>query len=203
MSRARKLGLWALAVAAGAACSDGGTITSLPEERVLMSAHAGAVIDVSGDWLWTQEEKLSFPAWVARDIFGIDPEGPTTQARCTVTGTMTLEQVDDAFSGVSVRTGGECSTSGGQVFSGSESGGPRPGFDGQIHGRNMAWQELAAGGTVACSMRAVISAIDGTTAIELRGGGPCVVPGHPKSVIPLDPPPGGHQTVLSWRATRP
>jgi hypothetical protein len=203
MPGARNLGLWALAVAASAACSDGGTLTGLPEGQLLMSAHAGAAIDVSGDWLWSSEEKLSFPVWVAQGIFGIDPEGPTTQARCTATGTMTLEQVDRIFSGVSVRTGGECVTPGGQVFSGVTGGASEPGFDGEINGRNLSWQEFVAAGMVACSMRAVISAFDGTTAIELSGGGPCIVPGHPKSVIPLDPPPGGHQTILSWSATRP
>jgi hypothetical protein len=203
MSGARKLVLWALAVASTAACSDSGTIATAPDARLLMSAHAGATIDVSGEWLWSREEMLSFPAWVAEDIFGIEPEGPTTHARCTGTGTLTLEQVGGTFSGVGQGTDGECITSGGQVFSGAAPGAPRPVFDGKIHGRSLEWQELSAGGSVACSMHAVISEFDGTTAVALSGGGPCVVPGHPQSMIPLDPPPGGHQTVLSWSATRP
>lgn len=168
------------------------------------TTHANApAIDVSGEWVWSRELSLIFPVWVAQGVFGIEPEGPSTSARCTGSGTMTLVQNGSSFSGVSQNTEGQCVTRGGQVFPGVAPDLPQPVEDGVIRGRSLNLHLIAAGGSLDCTSHAVVTELDGGTATALRGGGPCIIPGHPKSAVPLDPPPGGTQTILSWTAERP
>jgi hypothetical protein len=168
-----------------------------------LSAHANtpASADVGGDWRWSVELALSFPDWVAAGVFGIQPEGPITTARCAMTGTMTLIQDDDTFTGTSLITGGGCLTRGGQAFMGIVA--PEAIVDGRITGRSLGWRQVVAGGLVACRLHAVIADEQAGLATVLDGGGPCIVPGHPKLDDPFDPPPGGTQSILSWTAVRP
>ena len=204
MSGRRKF-MWAVALVSLAGCADRDVSAPLlgesDESRAASVALSAGVIDISGEWVWSQELVLILPAWAAEQFFGIQPEGATTHSRCTGSGTMMLVQTGDSFSGSSQSTAGQCVTRGGQVFAGVGAGIPQPIVDGKIQGRSLAFHRLGAGGSVDCLYHAVIS-LTGSLATELAGGGPCVVPGHPKSTVPLDPPPGGTQTVLSWTAVR-
>jgi hypothetical protein len=49
----------------------------------------------------------------------------------------------------------------------------------------------------------VVSASVGGVATILKGTGRTVVPGHPHSPVPLDPPPAGTSTMIAWEAIRP
>lgn len=200
MSESRTFVAVAIGIALIAGCSETEITEASPDRSPLMSAHGGASIDISGDWLWSREEHLIFPAWVAELIFGIQPEGPTTSARCSGSGTMSLVQTGNTFSGVATSEGGQCTTRGGQVFAGVAPN--EPIVDGQIRGKSVRFHLIGAGGSVDCAMHAVISEIQAGTASALTGGGHCIVPGHPKSPIPLDPPPGGVQNEASFTANR-
>lgn len=185
-----------------AACSDTSiTDVSSPERELRLSAHGGAAaaVDVSGEWLWSSRERLILPEWAATLVFGIQPEGPRTSAICESSGTMTLVQEGAAVSGERVRTSVECVTRGGQVF-GDASGLPVPLVNGEIRGRSLVIQFSA--NMVDCTLRASIT-VNGQAATALSGGGTCIVPGHPRSNVPLDPPPGGVDKILSFTTMRP
>lgn len=200
----RKLFALAIALASLAACSDGGITDVSPAANPLMGVHAngGASIDLRGQWTWSDAETLILPAWAMAIAFPtVEAEGPTTHIRCESTGTMTLEQIGNEFSGESVRTTHECVTRGGQVFGGGAAAFlPQPITDGQIRGRSIVMHRF--GNNTNCVYHGVISGVQGGTATALNGGAQCIVPGHPKSVLPLDPPPGGVDKVLEWTAVR-
>lgn len=166
-----------------------------------------AVIDVSGSWIWSREEKLTIPAWVVIDLLepanpGLTPEGPMTQATCTGSGTLTLVQADATFSGVLTQTAHACVTTGGQGFLDPGWFVPVPVADGNVRGRSL--RMLLDGFAVDCSYHAAISEIQAGVAMELNGAGECIIPGHPKSDVPgFDPPPGGVSKTRSWTAVRP
>ncbi|HSJ30535.1 MAG TPA: hypothetical protein VK933_03815, partial [Longimicrobiales bacterium] len=185
-----------------AACSDTSiTDVSSPERELRLSAHgADAAIDVSGEWLWSDRERLILPEWAATLVFGIQPEGPRTSAICEGSGTMTLVQEGAVVSGEWVRTSQQCVTRGGQVFD-SAPFLPAPLVNGEVRGRNLVIQ-FGGGNAVDCTFRASIT-VNGQAATALSGGGTCIVPGHPKSNVPLDPPPGGVDKILSFSAVRP
>lgn len=207
MSKARHFSALAIGLAWASGCSDPGIMentsaaSAAPAAVLGVQANSAPSADVGGDWLTTIELALTFPDWVAVGVFGIQPEGPITSARCAGPGIMTLAQNGDAFSGTAMITGGGCVTRGGQTFVGLVT--PEAIVDGRIAGQSLTWQQLVAGGLVECSMHAVIAEAEAGTATVLDGGGPCVVPGHPSLADPLDPPPGGTQTMLSWMAVRP
>lgn len=157
--------------------------------------------DVSGSWNWSRVEQLTFPAWVATDIIGIQPEGPTTVARCQGSGTMSLIQADASFTGTFVQTAQECTTQGGQAFQDPAAFVPVAIDEGRIRGQSIGL--LLDGVVVDCLYHAVISEVQAGVALALAGVGRCIVPGHPKSELPLDPPPAGTSTTLSWEAWRP
>lgn len=196
--------LWALVVATLvlAGCSDESLIA--PEigtngTAALQSAKP-ALIDVGGTWSWSRTEHLTFPAWVAVGIFGIEPEGPTTTARCEGSGRMSLVQTGATFTGQILATANECVTRGGTVFANPPVFTPDDIKDGKVHGNSISM--LIDDQEVACIYRAVATDTDGNQAIALKGGGACIVPGQPKSQVPLDPPPGGTSTTLSFTAVR-
>lgn len=159
-----------------------------------------AGLDVSGSWSWSREEHLTFPEWVAQTVLGILPEGPTTTARCEGSGTMTLAQVGASLTGSFEQTAHECVTKGGQVFQDPGAFSPVAITDGELHGRSLSI--LLDGVLIDCRYHAVAKDVEGNTAVTLDGGGSCIVPGHPKSEIGLDPPPGGTSKTLSFTAVR-
>ncbi len=205
MPRTRYFCALVIGLASVSGCSDHGITENtsiVPRATSALSpqVNAAASADVDGDWLWTVELALSVPDYVAAGVFGIQPEGPMTRARCAFTGTMTLAQAADAFTGSALITAGECVTRGGQTFVGIVA--PEVIEDGRIRGHSLEWRQLVAGGLVACSIHAVITEELAGTATVLEGAGPCFVPGHPRLNDPFDPPPGGTQTILSWTAVR-
>jgi hypothetical protein len=208
MLRLRKSIPVAIVLIAVAGCADGGIsgVAGMSSGRGSLAAgltSAGSGADVAGDWQWSQELVLILPAWAAQGIFGIQPEGPTTYSRCSATGAMTLSQTGSTFTGTSQATSGQCVTKGGQIFLGVAPAQPQPIVGGMIRGRSLQMHRIGAGGSVDCTSHGVITEVQDGEATALKGGGPCIVPGHPKSNVPLDPPPGGVQTVLTWTAVRP
>lgn len=163
----------------------------------------GSVVDVSGDWNWSDVSHLTLPVFVA-ELTGIEPEGPITHARCEAAGTMTLTQTGTSFGGVAMTNFQQCVTLGGQVFSSPDAGLPKAVGDGRIRGASVRFS-FSNVVVTPCPYHAVISGVQDGVARALRGGGRCVVPGHPQSESPvmLDPPPGGTSKTLRWVAVRP
>jgi hypothetical protein len=210
MTRSSKLLALTIAAAWLAGCSDGGITDVSWAERTeqagvgSLKANAGPTPDLGGSWNWSSEEHLTFPAWVAATVFGFTPseiEGPIMSARCENAGTMTLVQADGTFTGVLTRTMHQCVTKGGQPFQDPGAFGSVAIADGQIRGRSVHF--LRAGVMLDCPRYGVISEVEGGVAIAMKGTGRCIVPGHPKSRVPLDPPPAGTSKALSWHAVRP
>lgn len=197
--------LAAVAALVLAGCAGDGPV-ALDSERSMaasasMAQSPGAPLDISGSWVWTREEHLNLSAWAAANIFGIQPEGPMTIARCTFVGTMEVIQTGTTFEGAYDLTGGGCVTRGEEPFAGP-SGPPEP-FTGRITGRSVRlWID---GFLVDCVHHAVVSKAQGNRAVAMEGSaGRCIIPGHPKSTVPgFDPPPAGTEVFTSWLATRP
>ena len=171
---------------------------SLPVPRM---ANVAAVADISGQWNWTREEYLTFPAWVAPIIFGVLPEGPTTTARCSLTGVMTVIQTGTTFTGSYGATTSSCVTKGGQQFS-LVLDPPEP-ITRRIAGKSVRFE--IDGIMVDCVHHGVITEEQGGVAARIRGSsGRCIIPGHPKSEVPgFVPPPAGTEVFTSWVAFRP
>lgn len=184
-----------------ASCSDQVSDPTAPTSRSSPSPSA-ALVDVSGLWNWSNEERLTMPEIVAA-MFGIPPEGPITQIRCESSGTMVLTQVGSSFSGPAERTSISCETKGGFAFL------PGPQFapvffdveDGRIRGNSIHF--VFGGAPLPTPSHGVVSASVGGVATVLKGTGRTIVPGHPHSPVPVDPPPGGTSTMIAWEATRP
>lgn len=181
-------------------CSGEGPLaTSSAADRSLQAA---VVPDLGGAWSWSNVEQLTLPAFVA-EMFGIPVEGPITHVRCEGSGTMTLNQVGTSFDGVIVRTDTICRTKGGFEFE------PSPGLsppasdvvDGTIRGRSIHFMTVA--GPLFSPHHGTIAAVENGLATELRATGRTIVPGHPQSPVPVDPPPGGTSKTILWEAVRP
>lgn len=186
------------AVLALSACSSDARLSTEPGADPLLNSKPDP-IDVSGSWSWSKFEQLTFPAWVAVDIFGIEPEGPVTTARCEGAGTLSIVQDGQTFTGTSLTTAVSCETSGGQLFVDPTSFIPSP-VTGTVSGRSVRF--TSDGVVVDCDYHAAIRSVAGGTATQLSGGSRCVLPGHPQSEIPADPPPGGTSGSLFWSASR-
>lgn len=198
MTRSRFLPLLAGAFVLSG-CADHTAPFAPAPEAPRLSAHQ-SVVNVSGSWSWSAIEQLTFPAWVAEGIFEIDPEGPTTLARCTGSGTLTLVQDGASFTGTMQHTAAECVTKGGQAFVDALAFVPRPVTGGEVTGRKIRF--TTDGVVVDCQYGAVIAQMDNSVALSLEGRSHCTLPGHPHSQIPADPPPGGTSRSLSWTAVR-
>ena len=194
------------AVPALAGCSGTSPTDPQPEAggpevaSVSSSAQAAMVVDLVGSWIWTSEEHLTFPAFVAEVIIGIQPEGPNTTARCSNVGTMTLIQSGASFTGTANRTAHECVTKGGQVFQDPGAFAPIAIEGGEIRGRSVRFLFT---GQLDCPHHGSLSNVQNGVATALKGGGRCIIPGHPESGAPLDPPPLGTSKTLDWQALRP
>jgi hypothetical protein len=166
------------------------------------AAHAGAPVDVTGTWAWSSTELLTLPPFVAEFIFGIQPEGPVTQLRCDTSGTMTLDGDERTFSG-STTQAPTCRTGRGVVFVSPPAATP-PALqvvDGSLNGHSIKFT-LVDDEFTSCSFNGVITDFDQGVATGLRATGRCIIPGHPKSPAPLDPPPAGTSKTIQWTATR-
>ena len=164
---------------------------------------AASIPDLSGSWSVSGTGYLTFPPFVA-PVFGIEPEGPVTHLRCQGSGTMQLVQSGSTFSGLFTRTAITCETGGGLVFVP-----PPTAFaptlevaDGVITGRGLHFLLGSVAG-LGCPHNGAITNVDAGTATEIRANGRCIIPGHPKSPAPLEPPPAGTSHETSFIATRP
>lgn len=172
-----------------------------PAGRSDVSLAGPEIVDISGTWNWSNVEKLTAPAFVA-GMFGIPVEGPITRFRCRSSGTMTLSQVGNFFGGPVERTAISCVTAGGIVFV------PPPAFspsffdleDGTIRGKSIGF--VFGGSPLPTPSHGVISNVEDGAATALRATGRTIVPGHPKSPLPQDPPPAGTSTMIRWEAVR-
>jgi hypothetical protein len=174
---------------------------SSPDSPTAPSTMEASVPDVSGAWSWSATQHLTAPPFVAALIFGIEPEGPITQLRCESSGTMDLVQNGVAFNGSATQTV-SCVTGGGHAFAPPPMAAP-PSFEvagGRVTGNAIHF--FFGAGELPCPYSGVITASDGATATTLNATGRCIVPGHPKSPAPLDPPPAGTSKTVTWTATR-
>jgi hypothetical protein len=163
-----------------------------------------SVPDVSGAWTTTGAAHLTVPSSVVNRLFGIEPEGPITHLRCEGSSSMQLVQSGTTFSGVATRTAITCETGNGHIFVP-----PPTAFaptteiaDGVITGRGLHFLIGSVAG-LGCPHNGAITGVDSGTATEIRASGRCIIPGHPKSPAPLDPPPLGTSHDTSFVATRP
>jgi hypothetical protein len=164
---------------------------------------ASSVPDVSGAWVWAAAGHLSVPAFVVQRLFEIEPEGPITHLRCESWGTMQLSQTGTTFSGSATRTAVTCETGRGHVFAPPVMAFPNslPVADGVITGRAIHFLIGSVAG-VGCPHNGAITSVDSGTATTLRATGRCILPGHPQSPAPVDPPPSGTSHDTSFVATR-
>lgn len=201
MYRLRSFFVIALGPAWFAGCGTGDVVAPAAADPAVLSFDlpTDAPADISGVWSLSRVLQVTAPDWVAQLVFGIEPEGPVTLFRCASSGSLTLSQADGGFTGTAEWTANLCETNGGQVFS---AGSPPIAIDGHISGRSLHFDWTEAG-MLSCPHRAVSTQIVDGTAVHLSGTGRCIVPGHPLSPVPLDPPPAGTSKVLVWEAVRP
>lgn len=188
----------ALALLGGCAGDD---ITGTPSIAPLTALVPTGTADVSGAWLWSNAEEVSFPRFLAM-LLGVVPEGDLTHGRCESAGSMTLNQAGATFDGTAMRLLNSCITEGGQPFS-------QPGTafditDGRITGASIRFS-FASETVTPCPHHARITALHDGAAVALSGKGRCILPGHPRSESPLqaDPPPQGRSRTTLWEAVRP
>lgn len=182
-------------------CSDEGPLATPFSDGQSLEG-AGAVADIGGSWDWSNLEQLTLPVFVA-EMFNIPVEGPITHVRCESSGTMEITQIGASFSGSLVREAATCETNGGFDFV------PPPDFspssldlvDGSIRGRSIRFTTV--GGPLFSPYHGVLSAIESGVATAMKATARTIVPGHPKSPVPLDPPPAGTSKTISWEAERP
>lgn len=162
-----------------------------------------SVPDVSGAWAWAAAGRLTVPASVVQRLFEIEPEGPITHLRCESSGTMQLSQTGASFSGSATRTAVTCETGRGHVFEPAVMAFPNslPVADGVITGRAIHFLIGSVGG-LGCPHNGAITRLDGGKATTLTASGRCILPGHPQSPAPVDPPPLGTSHDTSFVATR-
>jgi hypothetical protein len=72
--------------------------------------------------------------------------------------------------------------------------------DGGLTGHAVKFRFVA--GDLSCPYDGVITDVDQGMATALRATGRCIIPGHPQSPVPLDPPPAGTSKTIVWTATR-
>ena len=163
-----------------------------------------AVPDVSGSWNWSASGHLTVPATEVERLLGILPEGPITHLRCAATGTMELSQAGATFSGMATRNAGRCETGGGVVLERPTALFPNtlPVAEGLITGRGVHFLLGAVAG-LGCPHNGAIQDVVEGAATALRATGRCIIPGHPQSPVPRDPPPAGTSHDTSFVATRP
>jgi hypothetical protein len=169
-----------------------------------LAAAVSSVPDVSGMWNTTAAGYLTVPLSVVERLFGIEPEGPMTQLRCEGAGTMQLIQTGDTFTGLWIRKDTVCETRGGHVFVPPAMAFPISLLiaEGSITGRGVHFLLGQVAG-LGCPHNGAITSVDGQRALELRANGRCIIPGHPQSPAPLDPPPLGTSHDTSFVAIRP
>jgi hypothetical protein len=179
-----------------AACSSDQLAGPVDGLSMSMGGSATESVELNGVWNITRVVQITAPEWVAVLIFGVVPEGPITHILCETTGTMELRQDGDTFDGTAQGTTSACETRGGQSFSSGE-GAEIEILNGAINGRSVTFDWLEDR-TVLCPYKLAIAA----DADRMSGTGRCIVPGHPKSPVPMDPPPGGTSKTLRFEATR-
>lgn len=165
-----------------AGCTEAGPTDPEPQ-----FAAAGAPVDLSGDWSWTETTVIKAREFIVPILFGIAPEGPITHVTCATTGTMQLTQVGTTFTG-SAQQSASCVTRGGQAVPA-----PFPPFlqvvDGRIIGGSFRFTFDAG---IPCPYQGAIVARHGE-ALRLQGSGDCQIPNE-RAI--------GHEFVRQFVATR-
>ncbi len=192
------------------ACAGGDRVPvaeSLPSPSAPTTASAtgaGTAADVSGSWTWTADGQFTVPASVVTRLFGIEADGPITHLKCTSGGTMQVVQSGSTFSGSATRAGGSCETGAGLVFVPPPAAWPSslPVTQGLVTGRAVHFQFGSVAG-LGCPHNGAATHLENGIATELKANGRCIIPGHPQSPAPVDPPPAGTSHDTSFLATRP
>lgn len=176
-----------------AACDQPTTGPAAPIAAAGSHHAAVSAVDITGSWTYERVLRLTVPPWAAELVFGVVPEGPVTRLFCEGTGTLELVADGASFSGAATFGPRECTTPGGQT---AVLGSPTVAIvDGVVHGRSIQFTWLEDG-FLPCPYHAVVSGD------AMNGTGRCIIPGHPKSPVPMDPPPGGTSKTVIFRATR-
>jgi hypothetical protein len=163
-----------------------------------------SIPDVSGSWNWSSAGHLTIPDSEVERLLGIEPEGPITQLRCEATGTMEVSQAGTIFNGSATRKTSRCETGGGRMLELPTATFPEtlPIVEGLIKGRAVHFLFGAVAG-LGCPHNGAIQDVVEDVARELTATGRCIIPGHPRSPVPRDPPPAGTSHDTRLVATRP
>lgn len=200
--------LSSIGIAGLSACSGENRVAFAPPASVPTTpsssfAAAGSVPQLAGAWAWTATGRLTVPESQVEIVFGIPAEGPVTHLRCDSSGTLQLSQTGSAFAGLASRTTARCETGGGRVFVPPSTAFPPvlPVADGTIRGRAVQFLLGQVAG-LGCPHHGAIVDLDDATAVEFRASGRCIIPGHPQSPVPVEPPPLGTSHDTSFIAAR-
>jgi hypothetical protein len=116
---------------------------------------------------------------------------------------MELSQTGATFSGSATRNTSRCETGDGRVLELPTATFPNtlPVANGLITGRAVHFLFGTVAG-LGCPHNGAIQDVVEGAATELRSTGRCIIPGHPQSPVPRDPPPAGTSHNMGMVATR-
>ena len=145
-------------------------VSASPADSGLAAAPASTPVNIAGTWTWQQTTMFEALPFTAKEILGIEPEGPVTRVTCESGGTMFLTQSGASFSG-SATQASTCRTQGGVVFNPVPVPFPPapPVENGTIQGHNFRFDFSG------CPQTGAIR-VANAYAVELRGTGDCSLP---------------------------
>jgi hypothetical protein len=186
----------ALALLLLPACDDAGPSAPLAEGVTATTAASGqaptmqAALDLSGEWAWTESNRIMLRPPAVALFSGLAVEGPITTLMCHSTGGLTLSQGGSGLAG-SMNQTSTCRTRTTPSFD------PYPTFPhslqiigGEVQGRSIAFTLSTGPDSFDCHYRGAIRVTDGV-ATEIHATGSCDVPSEL-----------GTEKITEWKAVR-
>lgn len=186
----------ALALLLLPACDDAGPSAPLAEDVTATTSASGfassmeAAIDLSGEWAWTESNRIMLRPEAVALFSGLAVEGPITTLMCHSIGSLTLSQSGAALSGPMDQTS-TCWTRTTPSFD------PYPTFPhslqitgGEVKGRSIAFTISTGPDSFECHYRGAVRVVNGV-ATEIHATGSCDVPSEL-----------GTEKITEWKGVR-